>query len=125
MSVEVGDGAGLVLELDPSDAARAATGIRMEKSRTPFALPDVMEVLPLTFAVVGAAPAGANSFTHGIFTVTNDPEVVASTRTMLPELPAHMYQGYDQELVESEDAEAGTHTFAIRFAKRGMAVILL
>ena len=125
LSVEVAADTAIVIELDPSDAGRAAAGIRMEKSRTPFTLPEAMDVLPLTLAVVGDAPADAQSFTHGIFTVTNDPEVVASTKAMLPELPAHMYHGYDQELVESEDAEAGTHTFAIRFAKRGMKVILL
>ena len=45
-------------------------------------------------------------------------------RSMLPELGVQLYKGYKQQLVETEDAQAGTHTFAIRFVKRGLTIVV-
>ena len=39
---------------------------------------------------------------------------------MLPPMAGRVFRGYSQERVETEDAEAGTHTFALRFKKRGL-----
>ena len=120
MTLAVSNGPSLVMELDPSDPARAAYGFRMEKSAVPFALAEGVDGLPLTFEAAGAAPADGNPFTHGILTVTNDADVVASVRSMLPSMSGRVFRGYSQELVETEDAEAGTYTFALRFKKRGL-----
>ena len=108
MTLAVSNGTSLVMELDPSDPALAAKGVRMEKSATPFVLAEGMSHLPLLIAAAGDAPAGGNPFTHGILTVTNDADVVASVRSMLPSMSGRVFRGYSQELVETEDAEAGT-----------------
>jgi len=120
MTLAVSNDTSLVMELDPSDPARAAYGLRLEKSAVPFALAEGVDGLPLTFEAAGAAPSDGNPFTHGILTVTNDADVVASVRSMLPSVAGRVFRGYSQELVETEDAEAGTHTFALRFKKRGL-----
>ena len=120
MTLAVSNETSIVLEMDPSDPALAAKGVRMEKSATPFALAEGLDGLPLTFEAAGAAPADGNPFTHGILTVANDADVVASVRSMLPPMAGRVFRGYSQELVETEDAEAGTHTFALRFKKRGL-----
>ena len=120
MTLAVSNETSIVLEMDPSDPALAAKGVRMEKSATPFVLAEGMSHLPLLIAAAGDAPAGGNPFTHGILTVTNDADVVASVRSMLPPMAGRVFRGYSQELVETEDAEAGTYTFALRFKKRGL-----
>lgn len=122
MTLAVSKDTSIVVEIDPSDPERAAKGICMGKSATPFVLADGMDALPLTLAAAGTAPTDGQPFTHGLFTVTNDPTVVASVRAMLPPLSKCLYRGYSQELVEIDDADACTHTFAITFKKPGLVL---
>jgi len=124
MTLAVSNGTSVVVQMDLSDPDRKAYGVRMEKAAVPFVLPEGTESLPLTLIAAGGLPEDEMVTTCGMFTVVNDPAVVAAVRAMLPKAFAQVFPRRMQELVEIEDPEKGTLTFALKLIRRGMTVVV-
>jgi hypothetical protein len=114
----------VVLEVNPADADMKAYGIRMENASQPFVLAEGMEKLPMSLRAAGAITNNELAFDCAILTVRNDSAIAERVRSVLPESLDAVFPRYNQKLIEIVDAEKGTLTFALRFVKRGVRIVV-
>jgi hypothetical protein len=124
MTLAVSNNTSVVLEVNPADADMKAYGIRMENASQPFVLAEGMEKLPMSLRAAGAITNNELAFDCAILTVRNDSAIAEQMRSVLPESLDAVFPRYNQKLIEIVDAEKGTLTFALRFVKRGVRIVV-